>query len=369
LKQDFMFKVALSLTLLLVAYGNAQAIDITQVYHQPEKFFPGKQEKAAIHFTLSEPADVTLKIYDDRDLMVREIKLPGLTAGAHSANWDGTDNSGHRVPAEAYRYVLTARAKSGDHTVHDLSDYTGGQHFKIRDITWDKAGKRFKYSLKRPARVLIRVGLKNDGPLLVTVTNWMPRGAGTHYEAWDGMDVSDVIDLSGHPGMEIEARAYELSKNTVLVGHAEGTSKFVDIKWPKQRREKQKQQKKRMIAAQQQSPETRGDYEANLVLPKGLALTKQGIPVVSGKIPIMLTVDQDKYAIALNRRAEPVFFVDGQLAFENEVGFLPTTWLLNTATLNEGEHYLSVNLRGYEGNFGLATIKVYVQRSEQKAKK
>jgi hypothetical protein len=45
------------------------------------------------------------------------------------------------------------------------------------------------------------------------------------------------------------------------------------------------------------------------------------------------------------------------------------TWLLNTDTLNEGEHYLSVNLRGYEGNFGLATVKVYVQRPKSKDKK
>lgn len=69
------------------------------------------------------------------------------------------------------------------------------------------------------------------------------------------------------------------------------------------------------------------------------------------------------------RRFEPVFFVDGQFAFENEVGFVPMTWNFDPRSLNEGEHYLTVNLRGYEGNFGIATLKVLVQRNVSAANK
>jgi hypothetical protein len=39
------------------------------------------------------------------------------------------------------------------------------------------------------------------------------------------------------------------------------------------------------------------------------------------------------------------------------------TWNFDPAALNEGEHFLSVDLRGYEGNFGMATLKVFVQRA------
>jgi hypothetical protein len=36
------------------------------------------------------------------------------------------------------------------------------------------------------------------------------------------------------------------------------------------------------------------------------------------------------------------------------------TWLWDTSTVNEGEHYVTTNVRGYEGNFGTATLKVWV---------
>jgi hypothetical protein len=38
------------------------------------------------------------------------------------------------------------------------------------------------------------------------------------------------------------------------------------------------------------------------------------------------------------------------------------TWNFDPAALNEGEHFLTVNLRGYEGNFGMATVKVWISR-------
>ena len=58
-----------------------------------------------------------------------------------------------------------------------------------------------------------------------------------------------------------------------------------------------------------------------------------------------------------------MFYVDGVFAHENELGYLPLTWTWDTAQFNPGEHFVTLNIRGYEGNFGTATIKVVVQPS------
>ena len=50
--------------------------------------------------------------------------------------------------------------------------------------------------------------------------------------------------------------------------------------------------------------------------------------------------------------------------FENETGFLPMTWNWDTSNASPGIHYLTANLRGYEGNFGMATVKVRVVSRE-----
>lgn len=347
--------------------NNVWAVEITRVYHQPVKFNSEKNKPVTLHFNLSEPSEVTVNIYDDRDMLIREIYKNNLSAGEQSLTWHGKDQSKRLVPPEIYRYTIHAKGKDGKIVEHDVSDHTGGNKVKIKDIKWNVKKKQFEYTLKQAARILLRVGLKNDGPLLANVLNWLPRASGTHIEKWNGMDASDIIELSKHPKMEIDIQAYSLSNNSILVDSKNTKSRFIDIEWPQQKRKRKKTQNKRMIAAHQQDPETRGDYLVSLVLPDALDKTKKGVPIVTGELPVMLTIDQSKASIALDRRAEPVFFIDGQFAFENEVGFLPMTWILNTNTLNEGEHYLSVNLRGYEGNFGLATIKIHVRKKNKKA--
>jgi hypothetical protein len=107
----------------------------------------------------------------------------------------------------------------------------------------------------------------------------------------------------------------------------------------------------------------RGDFKVHLTMPGDLPRTSTGVPIVSTTVPVRLDVAAQDRVRALARRFEPVFFVDGLFAFENEVGFVPMTWNFDPATLNEGEHFLTVNLRGYEGNFGMATLKVFIKRN------
>jgi hypothetical protein len=191
---------------------------------------------------------------------------------------------------------------------------------------------------------------------------------GENIERWDGMDISKAINLAKHPEIKIDIQSYTLSKNSIMFGNKATETKFINIKWSKEQRKRKKVLNKRMVAMQQQAPETRGDYEVKLNLPAGLSKSKTNVPIVNGVIPVLLTVPKSNLAVALDRRVEPVFYIDGQFAYENEVGFLPMTWLINTNDLNDGEHYITVNVRGYEGNFGMATKKIHVIKNSLKAK-
>lgn len=40
------------------------------------------------------------------------------------------------------------------------------------------------------------------------------------------------------------------------------------------------------------------------------------------------------------------------------------TWKWDSSKFNPGEHFVTLNIRGYEGNFGAATVKVLVERAD-----
>ena len=348
---------------------NTFALEITRVNHEPPVFIPEEDRCIRINFTLSDDSQVMVKGYDDRDVLVRKINAGELTSGRHVIQWDGRDQSGKNVPAEAYRYTIVAEDVSGV-TEHDYSDFTGIEQYKIDDVQWDSKNKKLSYQLKKPSRVFIRVGLKNHGPLMASLVNWVPRTSGKQMEVWDGMDASRVLDLSKHPELLIDAQAYTLPKNTMIIGpvqqlHSTSNNYLSSYPWGKESRKPKYQRKRRIVAPYQQDPQQRGDYLIDIKLPDDLPMTKKGLPIISGKVPILLTADPVHSQLALNKRSEPVIYVDGQFVFENEVGYLPMTWKIDVSTMNEGEHYITVNLRGYEGNFGIATAKVYVKHKQK----
>lgn len=348
---------------LWLAASQSFAVQITHVSHEPLLFDPQHDESALIRFRTSDRAQVMVKLYDGRDLLIRALgNKQVLTAGDHEIRWDGKDQAGNPVPPEAYHYTIEATGTDSQNTVFDLTDLTGGSAIEPESVQWDAASKYIQYVLRKPARINIRIGLDNNGPLLRTMYNWVPRMPGVRKERWDGMDQSGVLDLSAHPRRYIKVLAYELSENTIIVGPDPGEVKLIEnLPWGKKKRESKRKQAKRMYQHSQQPIETRRDVTIHLILPHGLAKTAEGIPILTGTVPVRLDVAQQDRALVVNRRHEPAFFIDGSFAWENEVGFLPMTWMLNTESINEGAHYVTANLLGYEGNFGVATIKIMVK--------
>jgi hypothetical protein len=335
------------------------AVVIAQVRADRTAFDPAKHETVAIRFNLGAPAEVTLAIYDGRDHRVARQEAGRLDRGDQVLTWDGKDAAGVPVPAEAYTYTLTARNAEGQ-SVYDLTDLTGGAAVAVKDVRWDAATGTVRYTLDRPARVNLRLGLQ-AGPYLRTLIDWVPRGAGAQAERWDGRDASGVLALADNPALTPVVKAYALPDNTLFVGAPPDRLQFVAERDAAIIRERTAPlATKRMFDNSQQPLETRGDLPAVIGLGGAFKQDDAGRWIVSGEVPLTANVrDADRMRV-LQRRFEAVFYVDGVFAHENELGYLPLTWTWNSAQFNPGEHFITLNIRGYEGNFGTATIKVLV---------
>jgi len=342
------------------------SVHITQVRADRLAFDPAKKESVTIRFNIDRTADVDLMVYDGRDRLVRRVEGTELAPGEHALTWDGRDFRSRPVPPEAYVYTIAAITAQGQRVTHDLTDLTGGEPLTAKDPRWDPATGQVHYVLDRPARVNIRFGLQEGGPYLRTLIDWVPRAAGAQSEPWDGWDASRVLPLAKHPTLLTGVMAYSLPANALLVGPRVGRVTFAAL--PEEgRREQAHKGPKRMYFHADQPLDTRGDVSTSLTIDGPGKQDAQGRWIVSGRVPVRLHVAEADRARVLSRRFEPVFFVDGTFAFENEVGFLPMTWHWDTSTVNAGEHFVTVNVRGYEGNFGAATLKVWVQHPTKPA--
>jgi hypothetical protein len=356
-------RLAAALAVLLAAGGaTAAGLQIHPVAADRAIFDPERGEKLTVRFSLSAPAEAALLVYDARDLLVRRLGANGtLGAGEHALVWDGRDDAGRLLPPEAYHYAVSAHAP-GETVVFDLTDQTGTDAVIATEVAWDRERKVIRYLLPERSRVNVRIGIQGGGPLLRTLVDWLPREAGMQEEAWDGMDQSGVIDLSAHPKLQLVVMAVGLPDNAVLIGPrlTERTA-WVALAQPERRAAKPRPGRPARIFAAQPAEELR-DVAISLALPKELPRAADGVPIVSGPVPVVMDVpDAAERARMLAERIETAFYVDGVYHWENETGALPATWTWDPAGETPGDHYLTGNLIGIEGHFGTATLKVRVE--------
>jgi len=344
-------------------YGSiTSALSLQHVSHTPKYIDFIASSKVTVSYTLDEPAQVTLNIFDDRDILINKIKSPAHNEkGMYSLIWHGRDFTGSNVPAEAYKYTLVATG-AGETVEHDVSELTGGKQSSVYKLHWDKEKKLISYRVLKPLRVNIRVGLQNNGPLMATLSDWLPRESGLHEIPWDGYDSSGVFNLADIDKVQLYSEAFTLSENTILVGPKVNEIEFVNTnKNDIIKRQRKVKRKPSMKNHSQQYIENRGDFKLRVVLPSDLPKSEAGVPIVKDIVPIRFTLTANDNKRILNDRYEPILFIDGKYFVENEVGFFPMTWNLDSTALTEGEHYLTINLRGYDGHFGTATAKIFVQ--------
>ncbi len=358
--------IFLMITLCFCLLTQVHALSLSHVHHSPRYMDGSSEAGIKIYYTLDQPAQVILSIFDDRELMIRQLNSNRvMDKGEHFFLWQGMDQMNRPVPAEAYHYTLIAENQQGK-VEYDVTDQTGGNPVKVSNIIWDKAKQTINYRLSKLARVNLRAGLADNGPLLAMLTDWLPRRYGKHQFNWDGLDNSRTVDLTQLENIEIYAQAFSLSDNTLLVGPSVQHITDIDIKhWPLVKRIRKKPVKKRMRVHHQQSRDKRGDFTVSIVLPADLKINARGLPVIQELTPLRFNIKASDQSRVINDRFEPILFIDGQYSTENEVGFFPMTWNLDPNTLSAGEHYITVNLRGYEGHFGAASVRIEIPPSEK----
>ena len=343
----------------------AQApLTISDAQVDVRQFMPAKGEEVTVRFRLNRAARVELRWFDVRDLLVRRIASDGeLATGDAALKWNGRDEAGKTVPQEAYHFTLVATAADGTTQEHDLTDLTSGEDAAIPDIKLAEGGRALKYVLPAWSRANIRIGMREGGPLLGALVNWHVRPPGENTEAWNGMDASGVMTLAQSTALELTGLSFPLSQNAVVVGDPRlGAGVIAAMPWGEIARERKQVQPKRMYAHSQQSYGERGDFVVELASPgKNSRSAGRDVITIKGVTPFSVRVSERDQRKVADQRYELVYFIDGLFIGENEIGFLPATWNVDAARLTPGEHYLTVNVRGYEGTFGLGSRKIRVE--------
>jgi len=77
-----------------------------RTYAFPNPFSPALHDVTRIQYSLSKPAQVTIRVYDFASALVRTLVDGELRSGAenHGENWDGRDDQGHVVANGVYFY-------------------------------------------------------------------------------------------------------------------------------------------------------------------------------------------------------------------------------------------------------------------------
>ncbi|HEU4673928.1 MAG TPA: FlgD immunoglobulin-like domain containing protein [Candidatus Limnocylindrales bacterium] len=146
------------------------------------------------HFTLSEPAAVTVEVRNAAGTTVRTLTLAG-TSGSNAVTWDGRTASGATAPDGLYQLVITARDKAGNVGVADdatLAVYgalTGvevsASRFYPQDGDRLSRTDTISFRLRRAATVTLRV-LDASGRVVRNRYVAASLAAGTYSWAWNG---------------------------------------------------------------------------------------------------------------------------------------------------------------------------------------
>ncbi len=338
-------------------------LNISNVSLDKKSFNPSQGEVVKIRYRLSKEANVTIKLYDSDGNLLRILKPKGIDRkGYNERIWDGKDDSGRILPGEVYIYTIEAKDTSKDEFfIYDMADETGGIELVLRELNFDNKTGEIDYILPKAARVRIRIGLKEGGPLLSTLLDWQPQEAGRHSITWDGMDSSGVLNLLGNPNIIVNISSFSLPENSIIL---EGSAKQVPIERTalEKRPKKKTDIKKSMHALHKRAKchEPRFDFEILDIK----EYKDKDVPIIEGAVPIRIRLDERDKLDLINSRFEIIFFIDNIFLFEEEEGTSPFTYRLDTKGLNEGEHILTVNIYSYEDHIASRSKRIFIWRKE-----
>jgi hypothetical protein len=357
------------------------------------------RDRIRIQYALDREALATVQIYDaehrTRRVVAKEKpSLPGINTVA----WDGLDDAGEPVPDEAYYFTISCTDPQGATVSYDPPTFSGGERiaFSIRDMRYDPAAGAVVYHLSKPARIQIRAGVR-EGPLLKTIADWAPRLPGRHAEPWDAKDASGLINVPALRNWNLIGRGYTLPENSVFVTGSPARADSVaaaprsptgplpavetlssDPRAEALNRaaliESTLAQRTRPVDPHAWTPfgmNAAPRFQISLVgVPSaGTSQTVRSIsaaagsaaaPTVSGSVGIQVSLDDATRLRLQEQRFEIVAYVDYQLMGEQEQGYSPYTYVLDTTALPNGEHVITINVAGLQDQLSAESLRVNV---------
>lgn len=204
-------------------------LTISQPSWSKEKFDAKNGETANIVFGLSQPAEVTVKIFPEA-IGVNGTPVRTLTqqmpAGENlTISWDGKNDLGNLVGSEAYRYAIYAENVNG-YSAEYLGNTSSNRYNSSKTgqytLSYNTFRNRFftrTTTLDKPSRVNIRIVATIAGSSeRPTFTAFGDHGklfsAGTHKIAWDGRLPNGEIHVGQVSSVIL---LYELDEDTIRV--------------------------------------------------------------------------------------------------------------------------------------------------------
>ena len=337
-------------------------ISITDV---SRSFSPIRNEAAEIHLSTTSAGTIELEVIEPDDNVVTRLVSEVTESGTHTLIWNGRDDNQQIVPDEAFRFRANLLGKDGQIIgTDDPALETGGE--LLANVRPTLGENSVGFSLSHSSRVLVRLGLKEGGPMMRNLLRWEPRAAGKNRVAWDGLDGSGVVDLRADPKLTAMVMAYKLPEKSTIT---HGNTKINYRQWF----EENNFLTKEVPANQQQLARgseriarefyrsVHNDREPKLtleIIEAGKALE----PPYQLSQPSVLRVNADKDSEWLLDESlyEVGFFVDGVFVAEEEQGYLPMSWRLDPKRYGSGRHTLTVNISGFDGRVGVGSMIFHV---------
>ena len=325
----------------------AQVLRIDKVGVEPKELRYGEGTGTAVRFELSREASaVSVEIADEVGRPIRSLDLGARAAGPVSVSWDGRDSQGKPVPSGVYLYGITASDSAG--TTRSENAVPGGNEVLVQQFTLDPDSGTMRFLLPQASRIRLRVGLRGY-PLLRTLYDWVPMAAGPHEVTWDGLDTTGKLHLLGKSALDVNLTAFALPGNAILVtSNAAPPAPIAGLR-PDVPQDAFRHAKHPL--------ELCHEPKLSLELPEARAKGKSGLPLVSGKVPVRITLDPADAAHLIDARFEIMLFVDTVFLTEAEEGSNPFTYQLDTSALAPGTHLFTVNVLSYDDHAGTATIE------------
>jgi len=288
----------------------APASTISRVDVSPRVLDVAERDEARIRFYVSEPARVTVDLFDQSDNRLWTAQR-SFQRGYGQFLWGAKTADKRMVPDGVYTFALTT--DTGFRYAGIAS--AESRSVAVYDVGIDHSKGLVSYNLSEPARVEVRLGVGNGGPLLRTMDTF--QAGGRQVVRWDGWDESRVVNLLGDDRVLASVRAVALPENSLVVRDAERPA--ADRSAPFQIRFSQRKTGKPGELRQVLTAEVRFDGDVNTVVG--------------------------------NDRCEWIFFVDQQFVFEEEKAATnPYVFEFDITSLAKGDHVLTVNLAGLESN-------------------